>query len=83
VRIGYWWKRKETTRKTKNRRTENIKIVLRETSWGGMDWFDPAQDKDWWRTLVNMVISLRVPQNVGKLLLSCTIGGLPRRAPFI
>jgi hypothetical protein len=34
---------------------------LREMGWGGMDWFDLAQDTDQWRALVNMVMNLRVP----------------------
>jgi hypothetical protein len=39
----------------------NIKMVLRATGWGGMDWIDLAQDKDQWRALVNIVMNLRVP----------------------
>jgi hypothetical protein len=35
-----------------------------------MDWIYLAQDRDQWRDLVNTVISLRVPQNVGKFLSS-------------
>jgi hypothetical protein len=27
----------------------------------GMDWIDVAQDRDSWRGLVNVVMSLRVP----------------------
>jgi hypothetical protein len=34
---------------------------LREMEWGGMDWIDLAHDRDQWRTLVNMVMNLRVP----------------------
>jgi hypothetical protein len=34
---------------------------LRETGWGGMDWFDPAQDRNQWRALVNTVMNLLVP----------------------
>jgi hypothetical protein len=49
---------------------------LREIGWDGMDWIDLAQDRDQWRALVN----LRVPQNAGKFLSSCTIGGFSTRA---
>jgi hypothetical protein len=58
----------------------NIKIYLRETEWGGMDCIDLAQDWDQWRALVNTIINLRVPQNAGKFLSSCTIGDFSRRA---
>jgi hypothetical protein len=34
---------------------------LRDIDWGGMDWLDLAQDRDQWRALVNMVMSLWVP----------------------
>jgi hypothetical protein len=53
---------------------------LREIEWDGMDWIDLAQDRDQWRTLVNMVMNLRVPQNAGKFLSSCTIVSFSRRA---
>ena len=29
--------------------------------WGGMDWIDLAQDRDRWRSLVKVVMNLRVP----------------------
>jgi hypothetical protein len=34
---------------------------LREIGWDGVDWIDMAQDRDYWRALVNTVLSLRVP----------------------
>jgi hypothetical protein len=34
---------------------------FREIGWDNMDWFDVVQDMDQWRTLVNMVMNLRVP----------------------
>jgi hypothetical protein len=34
---------------------------LRETGWDSMDWIDLAKNRDEWRALVNMVMSLRVP----------------------
>jgi hypothetical protein len=43
------------------RRVDDIKMNLREIEWDDMDWIDLAQDRDQWRTLVNMVLNLRVP----------------------
>jgi hypothetical protein len=45
----------------RRRWVDNIKMVLREIGWDGMDWIDLAQDKDQWRALVNTVMNLRVP----------------------
>jgi hypothetical protein len=51
----------------------------KETGWGDMDWIDLAQNRDWWRALVNTVMSIRSPQNVEKFLSSCETGGFSRR----
>jgi hypothetical protein len=59
---------------------DNIKMDLREIGWDGMDWIDLAQDRNQWRALVNTAMNLRVPQNAGKFLSSCTIGSFSRRA---
>jgi hypothetical protein len=40
---------------------EGIKMDLREIESDGMDWIGLAQDRDQWRSLVNMVMNLRVP----------------------
>jgi hypothetical protein len=40
---------------------DDVKMDLRETGWGGMDWIDLVQDRDQWRALVNTVMNLRVP----------------------
>jgi hypothetical protein len=53
---------------------------LREIGWDGMDWIDLAQDRDQWRDLMNTLMNLRVLQNAGKFLSSCTIGGFSNRA---
>jgi hypothetical protein len=41
----------------RHRWEDNIKMVLREIGWGGMDWIDLAEDRDQRRARVN----LRVP----------------------
>jgi hypothetical protein len=40
---------------------DNIKMNLGEIGWGGTDWIGRAQDRDWWRALLNAVMNLRVP----------------------
>jgi hypothetical protein len=40
---------------------DNIKIDFRERGWISMAWIDLAQDREQWRALVNMVMSLWVP----------------------
>jgi hypothetical protein len=40
---------------------DNTKIDFREVGWGGIDWSDLAQERDQWRTVLNMVMNLRVP----------------------
>jgi hypothetical protein len=50
--------------KPRRRWEDNIRINLRETGWGGMDWTDLAQDQsspDRWRALVSTVKDLQVP----------------------
>ena len=34
---------------------------LREVTWGGMNWIDLAQDRDWWQALTNAVTNLHIP----------------------
>jgi hypothetical protein len=47
-----------------------------------MDWIIVAQNRDKWRALLNTLMNLRVPYNVGKFFSSCTTGSFPRRAQF-
>ena len=40
----------------RNRWEGNINMVLREVGRGGMEWIDLAEDWDWLRALVNVII---------------------------
>ena len=44
-----------------------------------VDWIGLAQDRDRWRTLVSVVMNLRVPQNAGNFLTSCKPVSFSRR----
>jgi hypothetical protein len=41
-----------------------------------MDWIGLAEDKDWWRALVNVVMNLRVPLDVRSFFTSLRTGQL-------
>jgi hypothetical protein len=38
----------------------DIKMDHREIGWGGMDWIELGQDRNYWRALVKMVLNLWV-----------------------
>ena len=46
----------------------HIKMDLQGVGCEGMDWIDVAQDMDRWRTLVNVVMNLRIPKKSGEFL---------------
>jgi hypothetical protein len=39
----------------------NIKMNLQDVGCGDIDWIELAQDRDWWRALVNAVMNLQAP----------------------
>jgi hypothetical protein len=51
---------KRPSERTRHSCVDSIKMDLRDTELGGMDWIDLAQDRDQWRALVNMVMNVRV-----------------------
>jgi hypothetical protein len=45
----------------RRRWVDNIRMGLGEVGWGDVDWIGLAQDRNWWRALVNSGLHLRVP----------------------
>jgi hypothetical protein len=52
----------------RHRWEDNIKMDLQEVGLGGMEWIDLAEDRD--RALLNVVMNLQVPKNVGNFFTS-------------
>ena len=63
----------------RHRWEDNIKMDLQGVGFGGVDWIELAQDRDMWRTLVNAVMNLQVPQNAGNFLTNCKPVSFSRR----
>jgi len=53
--------RRRPLRRPRRRWVDNIRMDLQEVECGYMDWIGFAQDRDSWRTLVRVVMNLRVP----------------------
>jgi hypothetical protein len=49
---------------------------LAERGWYGVDRIGPAQDRNKWGDLLNVVLNLWVPENAGNLPSDCMAGGL-------
>jgi len=70
---GFWW---GNLRERDHLGDPSVdgRIILRWIFWlvgcRGMDLIELAQDRDRWRELVNAVMNLRVPYNVGNFLTS-------------
>ena len=61
---------KRPLERPRHRWEDNNKIDLQEVGCGSMDWIQLAQHRDRWQALVNAVMNLQVPENVGNLLTS-------------
>jgi hypothetical protein len=55
-------------------------MYFREIGWGGMDGITLDPDKNQWRALVNTVMNLWVPSNVGTFLSVRATDGLSTRS---
>jgi hypothetical protein len=49
---------------------DNIKMDLQDVGWGNMDWTDMAKGRDRWPTLLDAIMNLQVPYNMGTVLTS-------------
>ena len=63
----------------RRRWVDNIRTDLHEVGCGYMDWVGLAQYRDRWRTLVSVVMNLRVPWNAGNFLINCKPINFSRR----
>ena len=45
----------------RSRREDNIRMDLEEIGINAGNWVDSAQNRDYWRALVNAALNLRVP----------------------
>ena len=45
----------------RHRWENNIKMDLKEMGINTRNWVDSAEDRDYWRALVNQILNLRVP----------------------
>ena len=50
-----------TGKRPRRRREDNIRMVLKEIGISRRNWVDLAQDRDYWRALVNAALNLWVP----------------------
>jgi hypothetical protein len=47
--------------RTRRRLEEHIRMDLKEIGINTRNWVDSAQDREYWRALVNAALNLRVP----------------------
>ena len=52
---------KRTLRMPRRRWEDNIRIDLKKIGINMRNWIDSADDRDYWRALVNAALNLRVP----------------------
>jgi hypothetical protein len=60
----------------RRKRKDSFNLKLVDSVIGGVDWIGVAQNRDYWRALVNAIMNIRVPWNAGKLSSGYTTCGL-------
>jgi hypothetical protein len=60
-RIGYYYESEGNSPLGRPR----VRLDLVDIGWGGVDWIGLAQDRYSWKALVNAVMNLGVPQQLG------------------
>ena len=59
---------KRPTKRTRRRWEDNIRMDLKEIDINTRYWVDSAQDRDYWRTLVNATLNIWFPQAMGLVI---------------
>jgi hypothetical protein len=83
--VNHWWASRKEGDNWQDKDVGgwiNIGIGLGEICCGGADWMDLDQDRGDWRTILNMVMNLGVPQNSGKFLSGCATCS-PSKNPWL
>ena len=57
---GYFWAG-HVARMEEGRWEDNVRMDLEEIDVNAGNWVDSAQDRNYWRALVNAALNLRVP----------------------
>jgi hypothetical protein len=69
--------------RTRRRWEDEIRVDLRESGGGSVDWIQVAQDRDRWRALVNTVMNLRVLASRSQLVIFHLIFTVDNRYIFL
>jgi uncharacterized protein YebE (UPF0316 family) len=51
--------------RSRRRWEDNVRVDLREMGWGVMDWIHLAQERDYWRALLNTVMKRQFHKILG------------------